>query len=104
MFYSCSAISKVTLTSGLICIGDSMFQMLTGTGKASIKEITIPSTVTSMGTDAFYRCSGITVVILTNGLTLIGEYMFHMSVSPTLLATVTIPSTITGSNIYTLSI
>ena len=49
-----------------------------------------------IGTFAFQYCSLLSKVILTNGIFLLGNYMFQMtSNSPTLLSSIMIPSTIT---------
>ena len=47
VFYLCSALSQVKLTSGLIMIGDSMFSM--NNGPSALASIEIPSSVTSIG-------------------------------------------------------
>ena len=51
---------------------------------------------------AFYLCTLLSQVVLTNGLTTIGVSMFAMSATPSLptfLSTIVIPSTITSIGI-----
>ena len=107
------------LTNGLTVLGYAIFGM---DGVApQLASITIPSTLTfigrvlllmlvilhynhsslphifiSIGDGAFYKCSSLSRVELTNGLTLIGERMFYMFDGATLLSSVTIPSTLTA--------
>ena len=50
------------------------------------------------GDSAFELCSSISQLVLSNGLTMIGNYMFSMYIDiggPTALSSVTIPSTVT---------
>lgn len=64
-----------------------------------LSEITIPSSITSMGTSIFKCCSYVSILVLNDGLTVLGKDMFDMSnfnKNPTLLSKVTIPSTITN--------
>ena len=53
-----------------------------------------------LGNYAFYLCSSLTQITLTSGLTVIGGWMFDMNTgttsNPTLLGTVTIPSSVTS--------
>jgi hypothetical protein len=63
-----------------------------------ITELTIPSGVTFIGQGAFMLTSALSLILFTTGLTVIGNEMFLMNDGtqyPTLLASVTIPSTIT---------
>ena len=50
-------------------VGRGYFQSLTS--------VTIPNTVTSIGSYAFYFCSGLTSVSIPNSVTSIGEGAFH---------------------------
>lgn len=52
-FGGCSSLSKVTFTNGLTVIGTSMFFMYGGGASTSLASITIPSSITSIGSQAF---------------------------------------------------
>ena len=90
-----------------------MFSM---TANTLLPSVTIPSTITSIGKlfiriinisfilsgkYAFSQCSSITQITFTNGLTTIGYGMLDMlnlttpAVSPTLLQSLSIPSSVT---------
>ena len=58
-----------------------------------IKELVIPDGVTSIGSRAFYGCSGLTSVTIGNGVTSIGQYAFRNCSG---LASVTIPNSVTS--------
>lgn len=66
-------------------------------GYKSIKNITIPSGVTSIDDSAFSGCTGMTSVVIPNGVTRIGSYAFL----DTRISSMTIPNTVTyiGSQI-----
>ena len=48
------------------------------------------------GSNSFQQCTSLSQVVLINGLTVMGNYMFSMFGLPTVLSSVTIPSTITS--------
>jgi hypothetical protein len=57
----------VTLSEGLISIGESAFRGPT-TGKSSIEITSLPSTLTSIGEEAFYRNDGISITSIPKGI------------------------------------
>lgn len=61
---------------------------------------TVPSTVTSIGGTAFYRCAALTQVILPEGLTSIGESAFYWCPA---LTTVNIPASVTSIEAWAFS-
>ena len=65
-----------------------------------IKELSIPSTVTSIGNYAFYRCNGLTSVTIPESVTSIGNYAFAGCSG---LTSVSIPGSVTsiGSGAFT---
>ncbi len=63
----------------------------------SLKTVTIPDSVTSIGTRAFCQCSGLTSVIIPDSVTSIGMYAFH---SCSGLKTITIPNSVTSIGDY----
>jgi len=85
-FRDCSALTSVTLESGLITIGNAAFR---DTGLTSV---TIPASVTSFGYEAFMGCSALTSVTLESGLTTIGNAAFRSCIA---LTSVTLESGLT---------
>ena len=60
-----------------------------------------------LGDSAFYASAALTQVILTDGLTMISGYLFNMGGYPTLLSSISIPSSVTSigmRNTYSYSI
>ena len=58
-----------------------------------IKDLIIPSSVTSIGGGAFYGCSGLTSITIPNSVTSIGNYAFEDCSS---LTSITIPNSVTS--------
>lgn len=104
------SLKSVTLNEGLETIGDNAFSMQTklvdfnlpSTLKSigasafywtGIKEVSVPDSVTNLGSAAFSLCSSLTYVKLPNGITTIPEALMRAS---TAIKTIVIPSNITG--------
>ena len=96
----------VTGTSGWFCnnqtgltsvdLGNSLMSIANGSFMGTaITAITIPNTVTSIGSQAFQECSNLTSVIIPSGVTSIGNNAFTYCVS---LTSVTIGSDVTSIN------
>ena len=62
-----------------------------------IKDLVIPNSVTSIGDDTFYGCSGLTSVTIPNSVTSIGERAFRDCSG---LTSVTIPNSVTSIGEY----
>ena len=75
-------------TTGWTSIGTNAFTDCSG-----LTSFVIPSSVTSIGNTVFYNCSGLTSVTIPSGLTSLGEGVFYNCKS---LTSITIPSGITG--------
>lgn len=84
-FNGCTSLKAITLPGALTTLGYEAFANCT-----QLTKITIPGTITSFGGSAF-AYSGLTEVILKNGIREIGEYAFEN----TPLTSVTFPKTIT---------
>jgi hypothetical protein len=86
-----AAFTSITLPTSLVTIGSQAFGML-----ANLTSITIPNTVRTIGNNAFYDCSQLTSVTLPNNstatLTTIGSLAFGNCRE---LTTVTIPASVT---------
>jgi len=61
-------------------------------GKESLISVVLPTSVTSIGKQAFGHCMNLTSVVLPDGLTIIGEHAFEMNFG---LKSFTIPASVT---------
>ncbi len=70
-FTSCSALNSVVLPEGVTLIEASAFK------NSSIKSVTLPSTLTSLGNEAFRNCGNLTGIVLPDALEVIKENAFY---------------------------
>ncbi len=70
----------------VIAIGSDAFK-----GRAELRSVVIPSSITTIGSSAFNGCSNLSNITFNDGLTTIGEYAFTNCTS---LTSVTIPDTV----------
>jgi len=71
MFYGCTGLTSITIPNSVTSIGSSAFSGCTG-----LTSITIPNSVTSIGSGAFLGCTGLTSVTIPNSVTSIGGGAF----------------------------
>ena len=71
-FDGCTSLSSVTLGNGLTSIGDYAFY-----GCTSLSSIAIPTAVTSIGRDAFYYCASLASITIPDDVTYIGYNAFE---------------------------
>ena len=83
---------------GLVCIGNVAYKYK-GTMPANLTNIEIPSSVTLIGPEAFYNCSGLTSISIPSGVTSIGAAAFFYCKD---LTSISIPSSVTsiGDNAF----
>ena len=72
---------------------NAIIETATNTLISGCKNTIIPNSVTSIGSHAFYRCTGLTSVTIPNSVTTIGNYAFY---GCTGLTSVTIPNSVTS--------
>ena len=77
-FYECYSLSQVTIPNSVTSIGSNAFYNCT-----SLTEITIPNSVTSIGDDAFEDCYGLTKIAIPASVTQIGTNPFAGCISMT---------------------
>lgn len=93
-FQSCS-IDTLVISEGVETIGNYAFQ----NNYSYLKSVTLPSSLRSIGTYAFYDCYGIKELVLPTGLEKIGDHAFYYCSG---LQKVELPSTLTsiGENAF----
>ena len=84
----CTGLTSVTIPDSVTSIGSSAFSGCTG-----LTSVTIPDSVTSIDSSAFYGCTRLTSVIIGNGVTSIGSSAFS---GCTGLTSVTITDSVTS--------
>ncbi len=88
LFYNCSALTSITIPDSVTSIGSSVFSGCTG-----LTSITNPDSVTSIGTYAFYGCTGLTSITIPNSVVSIEFGVFK---SCTSLTSISIPDSVTS--------
>ena len=86
-FYFCSALTSVTIPSGVTTISGFAFHSCD-----ALTSVTIPNSVTTIGAAAFASCSKLTSVTIPASVTSIGDFLFRYCYS---LASITIPAGVT---------
>ena len=71
-FYDCRLLTSISLPNSLTSIGTSAFQNC-----YSLTSISLPNSLTSIGGNAFYNCYSLTSISLPNSLTSIGASTFQ---------------------------
>ena len=87
-FRNCTSLTSVTIPDSVTSIGSSAFSYCD-----SLTSITIPDSVTTIGSSAFYHCSGLTSITIPDSVTTIGKYAFYDCSS---LTSVTIGDSVTA--------
>ena len=70
-FRGCRSLTSVTIPNSVTIIGSEVFD-----GCSSLTSVTIPNSVTSIKDNTFSGCSSLTSVTIPNSVTSIGEYIF----------------------------
>ncbi len=86
-FAQCTQLTSITIPSSVTCIGSNAFDFCAGLGG-----ITIPDSVTSIGPSAFTMCTSLTNVTLGSGLTTVGDSAFILCTN---LPSIIIPGSVT---------
>lgn len=89
-FYGCTSLASVTLPSTLVSIGSNAFHSNT------LTSISIPNSVTSIGSYAFKNCSSLESVNLSN-ITVLNEEVFS---NCSALESIALPASLTTINRY----
>ena len=97
-FHGCSGLTSVIVENGNPKYDsrnncNAIIEIATNTLLYGCNNTVIPNSVTSIGEDAFYGCSGLTSVSIPNSVTSIGDYAFFRCNG---LTSVTIPNSVTS--------
>lgn len=71
-FLKCSSLKAISLPGDLKSVGESAFD-----GCSSLETLNLPSGITSINNDAFFGCSSLEALNLPSGITSIGDYAFY---------------------------
>ncbi len=96
-FSGCSSLTSIVVESGNTTYDsrencNAIIETASNTLVAGCKTTTIPNSVTSIGVEAFYGCSGLTSVTIPNSVTSIGQRAFYFCSG---LTSITIPNSVT---------
>lgn len=91
MFMGCVNLTSVRMPSTITKINLCAFQ------SSGIKNLTIPSAVTSLGNKCFYECKSLQSITLSSSLTTIGSSCFEYCSA---LTSITIPDSVTSIEYY----
>ena len=97
-FKGCSGLNSISVENGNTNYDsrnncNAIIETASNTLIAGCKNTTIPNSVTSIGSYAFYGCSGLTSVTIPNSVTSIGTEAFHGCSG---LTSITIPNSVTS--------
>lgn len=70
-FSFCTNLTSVTMSNGLVSIGDGAFYKC-----SRLSQVTIPGSVTAIGNDAFSFCTNLAGIKIPNGVASIGSFAF----------------------------
>lgn len=87
-FSGCSGLTSITIPDSVTNIGSDAFSSCSG-----LTSITIGNGVTSIGKSTFYNCNGLTSVTMRNGVASIGDRAFY---NCSKLTSITIPDSVTS--------
>ena len=89
-------LKTVTIGEGITAIPDNTFS------NSGITQLTLPSTLKSIGNDAFYYCRHLTSVVIPDGVETIGDYSFSSCFK---LQSIELPATLksVGSGVFSWS-
>ncbi|MCQ2197525.1 MAG: leucine-rich repeat domain-containing protein, partial [Bacteroidaceae bacterium] len=90
-FYNCSSLSSVVIPSSVTSIGSDAFR-----GCSSLSSVTIKEGVTSIGDYAFYNCSSLSSVVIPSSVTSIGSSAFQYCSSLVLELCSSRPNSLSG--------
>ena len=95
-FGGCSGLEQITVASGNTTYDsrdncNAIIETASNTLVAGCKNTIIPNSVTSIGSYAFYGCTGLSSIIIPEGVTSIGESAFDACTG---LTSITIPSSV----------
>ena len=81
------ALKKIVVEDGVTSIGSCAFSF-----DVHVTDVTLPSSLKTIGNGAFWRCYGLTSVAIPEGVTSVGAYAFEQCTS---IETITVPASAT---------
>ena len=93
-FCGCPGLTSITIPNSVTNIGTGAF------GNCNFTSVTIPNSVTTIGSGAFSSCYSLTSIAIPNSVTNIGREVFYYCTS---LTSVTIPNSVTSIGSFAFS-
>ena len=77
LFYGCTALEDLTIVEGTTTVPSGLCSRQYSSTNPNLKCLSLPSTLTSIGSEAFYNNTNLEEVVVSEGVTTIGASVFY---------------------------